>query len=54
MIILFVVIVIAVIVAVGLCVEMSRRDDALLGLVAITVLMVAGVLGAVYAALAAD
>jgi hypothetical protein len=38
----------------GLCVEMSRRDEASLGLAALGVLMIASVLGTVYAALAVD
>jgi hypothetical protein len=53
-IILLVLIVIGFVLGVGLCIEMSRRDETLLGVAALGVLMAASVLGAVYAALAAD
>ena len=50
--VLLVLITIGAIASVVLCIEMSRRNEALLGFVAL-VLMVASVLGSVYAALAA-
>jgi hypothetical protein len=50
--VLLVLIVVAATTAVVLCVEMSRRDKPHLGLVALGVLVVDGILGTVYGALA--
>jgi hypothetical protein len=50
--VLLVLIVVAAAAAVVLCIEMSRRDKPGLGLAALGVLIVDGILGTVYAALA--
>ena len=52
--VLFVLIVVGALVGVGLCVEMNRRNEAVLGLTALGVLMAVALLGTVYATLAAD
>ena len=51
--VLLVLVAVGVLASLGMCIEMSRRNEAMLGLAAIVVLMVAGVLGCVHAALAA-
>jgi hypothetical protein len=53
-IVLLVVIGVFVVSALGLCVEMHRREEALLGATAILLMMIAGVLGTIHAALAAE
>jgi hypothetical protein len=51
--VLLAVILVAAANAIWLCVEMSRRDQPLLGLAALGILVADGVLGAVYGALTA-
>ena len=51
---LLVLILVGALVGVGLCVEMNRRNQSMLGLSAIAVLMAVAVLSTVYAALGAE
>ena len=52
--VLLVLILVGALVGVGLCIEMNRRNHAILGLSAIAVLMAVAVLSTVYAALVAE
>ena len=53
-IVLLVLIGVVVVASVGLCAEMYRRGESLLGATAVVLLMGAGVLATVYAAMAAE